>query len=106
MRHEREAIEMLYRMAQALLLGLLLLAASRACAHTPESAGVPWDKAIHFSVGYVASDVALKVKDAWWVPVAVSATLAAGKEASDARWDWADFGATMAGCGAKFLVRW
>lgn len=104
MRHEREAVDFLTVLA--LVLGLLLIGKSLG-AHTPESAGISWDKALHFSVGYIATDATERVTRKWWAGVAVSAALASAKEASDSRWDWQDWTATMLGSGAKLtLLKW
>lgn len=81
-------------------------------AKTPETFGVPWDKALHFGVGYIAADLmddlGRKTAAPHWKRVLVSLglglLLASGKEALDSvtpgnKWDWQDWAATVAGSG-------
>lgn len=97
---------------------ILLLLPGYVAAHSPSTAGIPWDKALHFSAGYIGADITETWAARWPEPerlpwwgrkllgLGVAAMLATGKEAADPRWDWADWGATMLGGGVSITVNW
>lgn len=88
---------------------LLILLASPLSAKMPETYGVPWDKALHFSAGYVGADLTqwaekqVGIKDKWHIgPFITVFLLASIKESFDTReggtgWNWDDWNATMFG---------
>lgn len=41
----------------------LLLAGAVLRGDAPKTAGIPWDKALHFSCGYIVTDVATRATD-------------------------------------------
>ena len=78
-----------------LIILLMLMSISSSCFAT----NLPTDKVAHFGVGYIVNDQLKKnTKMTFLERLGYVALIAGAKEATDSKWDWNDFGATMAGC--------
>ena len=96
---------------KTLALVLALVCSTQAKAHTPSTAGIGWDKMLHFGAGYIASDLMrecerkLEIEDKYNIgPFLITTIMASVKEATDAQWDWADWNATMLGAHVQYTI--
>lgn len=92
-----------------LALSLALASGSPLIAATPSTLGIPWDKALHFSAGYISSDVTqtffLKHGAGPWTSRLAGLTVATLLASTPGnRWDWQDWGATALGSVCSITV--
>jgi hypothetical protein len=92
----------------------LLVLASTASAKMPETYGIPWDKALHFSAGYVTADLTQRgtawtgIRDPYHLyPLLSAVTIASVKEGLDVGgtgWNWNDWTSTLIGGGVHWTI--